>query len=80
MNPENLFVNEFLTSPRQSIAYVLQLILGIISGLTPFDGKLFAWVKPRNVEAPGKRAARQCVNSYSSLVDFCSKTCNLKNL
>ena len=76
--PENLFVNEFLTPPRQSIAYVLRKAKkefpSIISGSTSFDGKVFVWVKPPNAEAPGARAARQCVNSYSSLVDFCSKT------
>ena len=76
--PNNLFVNEFLTPSRQTIAYVLRKAKRefphLISGSTSFDGKVFAWIKPPNPHAAGAKDLRVEINTHSKLENFCSRT------
>ena len=76
--PNNLFVNEFLTPSRQTIAYVLRKAKKefphLISGSTSFDGKVFAWIKPPNPHAAGAKDLRVEINTHSKLENFCSRT------
>ena len=78
VKPANFFINEFLTPQRQTIAFVLRKakkeLPNIVSGSTTFEGRNFVWVKPPNPSAPGAKDSRVAINSYSRLVEFCTKT------
>ena len=71
----DLYVNEFLTPQRQTIAYVLRKAKkecpNIVSGSSSIDGKNFVWIKSPNPSVPGARDIRQCVTNHSRLVEFC---------
>ena len=80
MKPENFYVNEFLTPPRQTIAYILRKAKRefptLISGSTSFDGSVYVYVKPPNPDAPLARDSRMKINTHSRLTDFCRRTLN----
>ena len=79
--PDQFFINECLTPQRQTISYVLRRAKRefptIVSGSATFDGKVYAWVKPPNPNAPGAKDLRHAVNNHSRLLDFCNRTLNV---
>ena len=72
---DELYINEALSPPRNTIAYVLRVAKkkfpNIVSGSTTLDGKPHVWVKPPN---PNARSVKYAVDTYSKLVKFCTET------
>ena len=72
-----IFVNESLTPPRQTIFYVLRKAKkefpGLISGCSTRDGRVYAWLKPPREDA---RPIRRPINNRKDLEDFCQRTLN----
>ena len=75
--PNNLFVGESLTPPRQTITRVLRKAKNDypakVSGYTTIDGSIYVWMKPPNPDAIGARNSRIMVNSLRTLEEFCTK-------
>ena len=76
----DLFINEFLTPMRQTIAYVLRKAKKecpeIVSGTSTIDGKNFIWTKPPSTAPRGTKDIKWCINNHSRLVEFCDQVIN----
>ena len=72
--PKDLYVNENLTAPRQTITRVLRKAKrdypNKISGYTTVDGSINVWVKPPNPDAPNSKVT---INTLARLENFCLK-------
>ena len=80
VKPTNLYVNEFLTPIRQTIAYVLRRAKKecpeVISGSTTFEGKNIVWIKPARPNTPGAKNFKMVINTKERLDELCTKTLN----
>ena len=78
VKPQELFLNESLTPQRQNIAYALRKakreLPHVISGVSTKDGRVFAWIKPPNPNAPGARDSKIPLNTYEKFENFCDRT------
>ena len=77
--PNNFYVNESLTPANQTIAFVLRKMRKdhpqLITGVSTFDGKNFAWIKSSNTDR-NSRDTRHAINSRERLVNFCETILN----
>ena len=75
---DGFYVNEALTPPRQTIAYVLRQAKrkcpNIVSGSASIDGKPYVWIHPPNPNARGAKCVKHCVHTYGRLLQFCNET------
>ena len=80
VKPQELFLNESLTPQRQNIAYALRKAKrefpNVVSGVSTLDGRVFAWIKAPNPDAPGARDSKMPINTYGKLQIFCDRSLN----
>ena len=73
----DLFINEFLTPMRQTIAFVLRKAKKecpeVVSGSSTIDGRNFIWTKPPGAAPRGTKDIKWCINSHARLVEFCDQ-------
>lgn len=76
--PANLYINENLTRKRNVIFYGLRKskkkFPNIVAGCGTFDGKVYAWIKPPNLNAPNARNTKVIINSRDKFDSFCAST------
>ena len=72
MKPRNLFISESLTRVRCTALFGLRQAKkkypDVIAGCGSYDGKVYAWVKPPNANAPNARNTKISVNSKEKFV------------
>ena len=76
--PPNLFINENLTPTRNNILFSLRRAKkkfpNIVAACSSHDGKVYAWIKPPNPDAPSARNSKIFINTQDQLEDFCRKS------
>ena len=76
--PHNLFINENLTPTRNNILFSLRCAKkkfpNIVAACSSHDGKVYAWIKPPNLDAPLARNSKLFINTQDQLQDFCRKS------
>ena len=76
--PPNLFINENLTPTRNNILFSLRCAKkkfpNIVAACSSHDGKVYAWIKPPNLDAPLTRNSKLFINTQDQLQDFCRKS------
>ena len=76
--PPNLFINENLTPTRNKILFSLRRgkkkFPNIVAACSSHDGKVYAWIKPPNPDAPSARNSKIFINTQDQLEDFCRKS------
>ena len=86
VKPRNLFISESLTRVRGTALFGLRQAKkkypDVIAGCGSYDVKVYAWVKPPNVNAPNARNTKISVNSKEKFRDLCIGTikCNPDDL
>ena len=75
--PPNLFINENLIPTRNNILFSLRRAKkkfpNIVAACSSHDGKVYAWIKPPNPDAPSARNSKIFINTQDQLEDFCRK-------
>ena len=76
--PPNLFINENLTPTRNNILFSLRCAKkkfpNIVAACSSHGGKVYAWIKPPNPDAPSARNSKLFINTQDQLEDFCRKS------
>ena len=79
VRPNNLYINDNLTTNRSRILYALRQAkrrkTDILTGCGSMDGRVFAWIKSAT---PQGRGSRIFLNTWNELELFCEQTLKLK--
>ena len=75
VKPKNIYINESLTPTRTTTLYGLRQAKkrfpNLIAGYGSSDGKVYAWIKPPNPQAPQARNAKMLVNTRRRFIELC---------
>ena len=72
--PPNLFINENWNNILISLRCAKKKFPNIVAACSSHDGKVFAWIKPLNPDAPLARNSKLFINTQDQLQDFCRKS------